>query len=207
MDVEQNIRFWESVGYLFSVEVERITEGPPVLHGFRAINLQHQWLAFFLDVSPGQVSNWVTGKRPIPLHVLFVMTHLLSVLLEGTRQEFAKLDDLNEQECDRVNQYLQNTLAWLHLQRSENDSVPQTQRYDALNKASEYWNRYVFSEEKLARLRRMRRPADLMKRADFLKDFDPREIVGESPGRRRPETPHNGVGRRGSTSGIAERTV
>jgi len=126
---------------------DRLKREPPVFEGLRTINVEPKWLAFFLDVSRGQVSHWLTGRRRIPSHMLFVMTHLLRVLLDILEEAYRDAD-LTEEERDRATAKFEHAKCCMGLQMGMLMTIPETESTKDKEKAHRYWTEHVLNQDK-----------------------------------------------------------
>lgn len=163
----------------------RLKHEPPVFEGFRAVNCEPKWLAFFLDVSRAQVGHWLTGRRRVPRYMLFVMTHLLHVLLDKVQQAYHKAD-LTKEEHERVDVCCDNVAIWMGLQVTINMTVPEIERKKALEKARRYWDERVMRQDKVIPEDLKRSPAHVIPRRRSVVpwDFDPSLVFAKRNGYR-----------------------
>jgi len=170
-----------SLSDLTGLALSDLLEDPPVFYGFRAINVEDRWLAFFLDVSKAQVSYWVNRKRRIPPHILLVMTHLLAILLQKVHAEYEKAD-LSADERRVIDTYLRNAAEWLDLQVAANTRNLGSDREKLLKKAHHYWKVHVAREKPIPmELVENRGHTIKVRTSDFIPvEFDSAEVFEET---------------------------
>ena len=130
------------------LNLDDLTSLPPVIHGFRDTCLEDRWLATFLGVSRTLVYYWMNNERPIPQHVIFVMTQILHIWIDQLRW-FVVIEDWPDEKRQIIVECRHHGIQWLCRQRRLNSCLDSAVKDKAWERASKFWLERIASKKQV----------------------------------------------------------